>query len=234
MKRRVHQFGLMIFLAMALPWARAGELIDCLVASVDASPILQSDWDQAVAFEALEQGKPNSSFTEKDRQAVLQQLVDQQLLRAQIGESQIAAAEEREIANGLDDLRKLYPQAKTDEAWHTLLATYDLDEDAVRKKMTTELEIARFINLRLRPESRVARTDVESYYKTTYVPEVEKRGAKPEEFSAVSQKIEEILRQQRLDTLLTTWLQELRGHADIRWITPAATPSSQPANGGVQ
>ncbi|ABF41476.1 hypothetical protein Acid345_2475 [Candidatus Koribacter versatilis Ellin345] len=234
MNRLVHKLGLALVLALAVPSSRAGEVIDRLVASVDSTPILQSDWDEAVAFEALQQGRLISSFTENDRREVLQHLVDQRLIQAQIGDSQIAAAEEREITKSLDDLRKLYPQATTDEAWRSLLQTYGLDQETVRRKTTAQLEALRFINLRLRPESRIARADVESYYKNNYVPEVQKRGEKPEELTVVSPKIEEILRQQRMATLLTNWLQELHNHADIRWIVPSAAPAAQAANREVQ
>jgi len=220
-----------VLVAVAPPRACAGQVIDRLVASIDAVPILQSDWDEAVAFEALQQGRTIDSVNAAERRAVLERMVDQQLLRDQLGDSQIAAAEEREISKALDDLRKLYPAATSDDAWRRTLAAYGLTESSLRQKIRSQIEVTRFINLRLRPESRVARADVESYYNTTYVPEVQKRGEKPEELAAVSQKIEEILRQQRMDTLLSNWLQDLRSHSDIRWISPAHEGATETAAG---
>lgn len=233
MKRCIHQLALAFLLAIALNSARASELVDRLVASVDAAPILQSDWNQAIAFEALQQGRSVASFTDKERHDVLERMVDQQLLRAQIGDSQIAATEEREIDKNLEDLRKLYPQATTDEAWHALLLSYGLDEDTVRSKVTAQLEALRFINLRLRPESRATREDIELYYNTVYLREVKLRGGNPEPLEKVTQKIQEILRQQRMDTLLNTWLQELRSHSEIRWLVPVANSISPAKTGEV-
>ena len=55
MRAMVYRIGVVIVLAMASSRGFASEVVDRLVAAVDNVPILQSDWDQGVAFEALEQ-----------------------------------------------------------------------------------------------------------------------------------------------------------------------------------
>ena len=47
--------------------AYAGEVIDGVIATVNRKPLLQSDWDDAVRFEAFMQQKPLASVTEADR-----------------------------------------------------------------------------------------------------------------------------------------------------------------------
>ena len=222
---KAHFVKLGIVLALAASLAQAGVLLDRVVASVENAPILQSDWDKAVAFEALQQGRTIASYTGDERRAVLDRLVDQQLLRQQMGDENIAAAEDREIAKELDQIRSSYPQGKTDEGWRTELAQYGLNESQLRERVARQLQVMRFVELRLRPEAHVQQADVESYYKDTLVPEIEKRGGKPENLTDVYSKIEEILRQQRMDALLTAWLQDLRDHTEIKWVDakPRAT-----------
>jgi hypothetical protein len=98
----------------------------------------------------------------------------------------------------------------------------------LRLKVARQLQVMRFVDLRLRPETRVARQDVETYYTENLVPEVRSRNASEASLAEVYAKIEEILRQQRIDALLTAWLQELRDHSDIQWLgvqPNVATPS---------
>lgn len=229
--------GVLILLVVAACRGYAGKVVDRLVASVDNVPILQSDWDQAVTFEALEQGRTADSFTAKERRGVLDRLVDQQLLRSQMGDENTAAAEDREIAKQVEKIKDLYPEAKTDDGWHQVLVRYDLDPAFVTQKVARQLQVMRFVELRLRPETRVARADVEDYYKGTLIPAVRSRGEKEESLAELYPKIEQILRQQRMNELLTTWLHDLRDHSDIHWLgvdasEPLEQSDSVAASGG--
>ena len=59
--------------------ARAGQVIDRIVATVNGRIILQSDWDEALSYESLLSGRALSFFTDEDRRAVLDRLIDQEL-----------------------------------------------------------------------------------------------------------------------------------------------------------
>jgi hypothetical protein len=223
------KIGIAVLLAFAAGQSFAGELVDRLVASVENVPILQSDWEQAIALEAFEQGRTVASFTHDERKAVLEHLVDQQLLRLQMGDENIAAAEERDVTKQLEKIRADSPQAKTDGDWQRLLAQYGIDEAMLRHKVARQLQVMRFVDLRLRPESRVTREEVEAYYTSTLLPEVRRRGGKEETLTQVYRQIEEVLRQQRMGTLLNAWLQELRDHSDIRLLGGDVTNAAESA-----
>jgi hypothetical protein len=218
MKLLLAKLGIAVALALATNVAYAGVVLDRVVASIENAPILQSDWDKAVAFEALQQCRTISSYTGEQRRAVLERLVDQQLLRQQMGDENIAAAEDREITKEIDQIRSACSEPKTADAWRALLAQYGLNESELRERVSRQLQVMRFVDLRLRPEAHVQRADVESYYNDTLVPEIEKRGGKPESLAAVYPRIEAILQQQRIDSLLTGWLQDLRDHTEIHWV----------------
>jgi hypothetical protein len=226
--RSLLKFGIAFLLALVASRASAGELVDRLVASVENVPILQSDWDHAIGLEALEQGRTPESLSAEERRAVLDRLVDQQLLRQQMGDENIAVAEERDVATQLEKIRADYPQVKSDEDWQLLLAKYGIDQDMLHRDVARQLQVLRFVDLRLRPESHVAREEIEAYYRDTLIPEVRRRAGKEQSLAEVYPQIEEILRQQRMDTLLNSWLQDLRGHSNIEWL---GTDASRPAEG---
>ena len=62
----------------------AGPIVDRVVANVNGHVVLQSDWEEEVAFEAFENGRSPDSFTTAERHAALNRLIDQELLREQV------------------------------------------------------------------------------------------------------------------------------------------------------
>ena len=222
-----NQLGVVLLAVLAATQCFAGQIVDRIVATVNTTPILQSDWEQAIAFEALEQGRTTESLTAQERRAVLDRMVDAQLLREQMGDTHVAEPEARETEQSLGKLRALYPQAATEEAWRDLLVARGLNESVVRQKVSEQLERMRFVNLRLRPESRIEQTDIEAYYTNSFVPEVQARGEAPESLGDVSSRIREILTQQKMDTLLDSWLRDLRDHAELRLLAPASESAVQ-------
>jgi len=231
MKSLVRQFVL-VLLAMVVPCAHAGMVVDRLVATVDNVPILQSDWDHEIAMEALEQGRTIASFTPDERRAVLDRLIDQQLIRAQMGDEEITAADTHDVDQQLAKMRAAF--APDDASWKALLAKYGLNEQLLRTKVAHQLQVMRFLDLRLRPEASIDRQEIVDYYNRTLVPEVQKKGGKQEPLQQVYTRIEEVLRQQHMDVMLSSWLQDLREHSDIRRLTEKKTdaPSQDVANAG--
>ena len=76
---------LMLALCMAgTVLAGAGEVIDRIVATVNGHIILQSDWDEALAYQALAEKVPWRSFSLEQRKAALDRLIDQELVREQV------------------------------------------------------------------------------------------------------------------------------------------------------
>ena len=100
-----------------LPAAWAGHVIDRIVATVNGHIILQSDWDEALSYEALLNGRALSQFTDEDRRAVLDRLIDQELLGEQMKSASFQHASESEAAARVAEARKQYPEASTDEGW---------------------------------------------------------------------------------------------------------------------
>src|SRR5579872_2916802 len=75
-----------IAMAIALP-LRAGDILDRIVATVNNHIILQSEWQDAVRYEAFLSGRPLDQVDGGDRKAALDRLIDQELLREQMRSS---------------------------------------------------------------------------------------------------------------------------------------------------
>jgi len=59
---------LALLFSIVVPRARA-EVIDRIVATVNGHIILQSDWDEALCYEALLNGRTPAEFKDEDRRA---------------------------------------------------------------------------------------------------------------------------------------------------------------------
>lgn len=83
MRLKPSLFVALLLVASGFP-ASAGDIIDRIVATVNRSIILQSDWEDAVRYEAFIGGRPLDHVTNEDRKAALDRLIDQELLREQV------------------------------------------------------------------------------------------------------------------------------------------------------
>ena len=161
--RRILYFAIcFLLLSAAVVPAFAGEIIDGIVATVNRQPLLRSDWDEAVCFEAFMQQKPLTAVTESDRVLALQRLIDRQLLAAQMGNANYMQPSDNELRQDIAKLRAQVPNGNDDDSWRKLLASYGLSEGVVAQHLRTEFQVMNFVEVRLRPNVHVQGDEVES------------------------------------------------------------------------
>jgi hypothetical protein len=204
--------------------ARAGEVIDRIVATVNGRIILQSDWEEALSYEALLNGQGLTQFTDDTKRAVLDRLIDQELLRGQIKAADFDHATEAEAVARVAEARKLYPAAATDAGWQAVLARYHLTEKDLLTHVQQQIEVMRLVDAHLRPSVQIDSKTIEAYYREKFVPQVRQSGAGEVSLADVSGKIRELLTEQKVSELLVSWLQTLRSESDVR--VPGASTSS--------
>jgi hypothetical protein len=206
-----------------LQGARA-EVIDRIVAKVNGHIILRSDLDDALRYEALLSGKPLDQFTDDDRRAVLDQLIDQELLDEQMKSTTFQHASESEAAARVAEARKLYPGATATDGWQAVLKRFRLNEKDLIVHVEREIDLMRLVDARLRPQVQVDSKSIEAYYREKFVPQLKQSGASEVPLADVSGKIRELLTEEKVNQLLTSWLQNLRSESKVT-IADAGTPS---------
>ncbi len=217
--RRLIQITICILLLAPMA-AFAGEVIDGVIAAVNRKPLLQSDWDDAVRFEAFMQQKPLAHVTEADRAGALQRLIDRRLLEIQMADPDYLAPSREEVHANLTKLRDQIPPAKDDQGWQTLIARYGFSQSEIEANLRREMQMMNFIEVRLRPNVHVQPEEVEAYYRTQVLPDMEKAGVKVVTLQEVEPKIRELLVQQHMDELLDAWLHNLRQQSQIQSLMP--------------
>ncbi|MFY9559234.1 MAG: SurA N-terminal domain-containing protein [Terriglobales bacterium] len=213
---------LLLSAVLALP-ASAGQIVDRMVANVNGHILLQSDWEEELAFEAFLNGRAPDSFTAAERKAALDRLIDQELLREQVRPSEAAPAEQ--VAARVAEIRKLHPDAASEEGWRGALQRYGLTQSDLEKRLSDGIQLMRLVEARLRPSIQIDQKAVESYYHDQLLPELKKAGSREVALPEVFGHIRDLLAEQRLTQLLSGWLASLRSGSRIQ--TPGSSTGDQ-------
>lgn len=209
--------ALAVVLAATLmaPAARGGEVIDRIVATVNGHIILQSDWDEALCYEALLSGRALSFFSDEDRRAVLDRLIDQELLAEQMKSASFKHASAEDAAAEIAEARKLHPDAATPEGWQALLDRYGLTKQGLTEHVQQQIDLMRLVDAHLRPAVQIDSKSIEAYYRDKFVPQLKQSGGGDVPLSDVSAQIREILVEERVNELMVSWLQSLRAESKV-------------------
>lgn len=172
--------------------------------------ITQRDVIEEYHFERFLEGKsPAGEPTGAERKAVLGRLISQTLLNRQM------RAPARESKNGqkmaeetLNSIRKKFSSG---EAYRSALQSLGMTEEQVLRRLELYQRTLRMIDNRLRPAALPDPSEVENYYKNTFLPEYAKgHTGSPPSLDEVRGPIREILVQKKMNQLLENWLERLK------------------------
>jgi peptidyl-prolyl cis-trans isomerase SurA len=214
-------FAGVVAISFLQPRFAAAEVVDRIVAIVNGNIILQSDWDEALSFEALLTNRSLAVFTEDEKRATLDRLIDQELLREQMRSADFPHPSDAEVSSRMSEARKLYPQVSSDQAWQAILAQYHLTEKELVAHVRQEIALMRLVDARLRPAVQIDSKSVEAYYRDQFVPQLKQAGSHEVPLSDVSSKIRELLTEKKVNELLVSWLQTLRSEGQVHIPAPS-------------
>jgi hypothetical protein len=208
--------GLTLVLAAA---SMAGQIVDRVVANVNGHVVLQSDWEQELAVEAFSNDRDPDSFTSAERNAALDRLIDQELLREQLRPSQPPPA--AQVAARVAEVRKLHPDCAIDQGWHAKLQRYGLTQRALEKRLGDQIQLMKLVEDRLRPSIQIDQQAVETYYNDQLLPNMKRTGSPATPLPEVFGRIKDLLAEQKMNELLSGWLASLRSGSHI--LTPESS-----------
>jgi len=204
--------------------AALGDLVtlDRVVAIVNADLILESDVaaeQRFAVFQPFIEAKPVS------RDDLIERLIDRTLIQQQMKLQTEPPIPDAEVDAELNTLRKAIPKCaayhcETDAGWKTFVEGQGFTTDEVRDRWRQRMEVLRFIEERFRMGIRILPADIDEYYKKTMLPVYQKEGATPPAEATLTDRIQEILLQQRVTGLMDDWLAALRAQGSVRMLKP--------------
>jgi peptidyl-prolyl cis-trans isomerase SurA len=224
---------LVIALAQALP-AQSPVVLDKVVAVVNNQAILASDIDNEIRLSVLDPGRGGLGVLTPRR--ALDQLIGRALIQQQIRQQDLQSTEPpaTEVAARLSEIRTEIPacvrqNCASDAGWKAFLAAHDLTATQVETYLRYRLEILAFIEQRFRQGISISPEEIQTYYTNTLIPQYTKGETIPP-LEQVSNRIQEILLQQRVNALFGDWLNNLRKEGDVEVLDPSLEPAPATAS----
>jgi len=127
----------------------------------------------------------------------------------------------------LDEVRKKFPNPA---AYQAGLKALPMTEGDLRQRLADQQTILQLIDQRLRPEATVEPSEIEVYYRNTLAPELARQRQPAPPLAEVTDRIREILVQQKISGLLEDWLKRLRAARDVKTYGgpgPEGTPQKE-------
>jgi hypothetical protein len=240
MPRTPHIVATLLLLAAMAAFAQAPagtHRLDAVVAVVNNRPILLSDVNEELRLAVLDPAQAGQ--VELTPQKALEQLISRALIQQQIRreEERVSEPSSEEVQSRLSELRRELPacvhsNCSSEQGWAAFLAAHGLTPEHVERSLRLRVEILRFIELRFRAGLRITPEEIEAYYRTYLAPAF-KPGEVVPSLETVSQRIEEILLEKRVNALFDQWLDNLRKQGDVEVLDPEleTQPATEPAPG---
>lgn len=207
------------------PLPSGAVVLDHVVAVINGSVILQSDINEEMGYAVLQPFSIDSARNTPQR--ALQRLIDRDLILQQMDTAQeVVPPTPAELKQRIDQLRAVIPECpqyhcQTDAGWQAFLRAKGLTEQEVETHWRQRMIILSFIQSRFGTGVRITPAEVADYYNKTLLPQFQAKSLKPPTLESVSARIEEILLQRRVSSLLLEWLQSLKNEGSVSIWDPA-------------
>jgi peptidyl-prolyl cis-trans isomerase SurA len=215
-------------------------LLDRAVAVINGEVLLESDVRDQQHFAVFEPySVPGGEFTPMQ---AMQQLVNRTLLQEQMAEQELVPPPSDEaVDQQIEELRRHIPacagqSCETEEGWHRFLLAHGFDEALLHRRWRQRMQILTFIGVRFRTGIRIAKPEIETYYREKLVPQFQARKLTPPPLAKVSDRIDEVLLQQHVNVLLNDYLVSLKDAGSVQILDPqynslGKSPAASPASG---
>jgi peptidyl-prolyl cis-trans isomerase SurA len=214
-------FFLLLICLGSAPIAFA-EGIDRLLAAVNGKVITEGDLKLARSLDAVIFSKNEASDSENRS---LSRLIDLELLRQELKNFGMVKEDETEVASRLQALRETYAGTGGLAAF---LQRFGLQESELVSYLRLESAILQFVNFRFRPFVNVTQEEINQYYQKKLASQLEKAGLELPPLTQVSTRIEEILREEKINEVLEQWMANIRRNSRIERFDDEASRIAEP------
>lgn len=214
--------------------ADGAHLLDSVVAVVNDDVLLESDVEEEERFAAFQ---PFTTASRGNpRQEALARLIDRTLVEQQMRRQVAVPVVTTEQADAeLALLRKSLPECAkyactTDAGWSNFCQAQGFTPQQVEARWQERMTLLKFIEQRFKTGIRISEPEIQDYYNQKFVPRFRERDMAPPPLDAISDRIGEILLQQRVNVLLEEWLKSLHDQGSVQILDPSLISPAAPTD----
>ena len=210
----MRRFLMAICLAAFLAGVVGATLIDRIAVSVGNRVITETDLDREIRLTALlNNDKPD--FTPGNKRETAERMVDQALVRNELEASQYPPPSAADIAAALAEEKARYGN---EAAYRRALAEHGVTEDELKARLTWQLMLVRFIDVRFRPGIQISSDEIRKYFDEHMLPGLmQAHPDRTPSFDEHRAGIERTLAGQAADQQVEQWLKEARRRTHIQY-----------------
>lgn len=214
-----HTIGFLLFLLFsalpALPQTPGGgsatpsvqsRQIDGIAARIGNDVVTESEVRQLEDYQRLIDGQAQS------RSAVIQELVDQWIVRAEAVTTNFPHPTQEDVAQ---EFQALVKQFTSLDNLQKRMSEIGLTSDGLRQLLERQLYYTRFLNYKFHAAAEVTSAQIESYYQKDFKSELAKRGLAVPPLDKVEAQIRELLTQEVINEKAAQWLAEAKAKLKI-------------------
>lgn len=192
--------------AQPAPAAPQAAIVDSIAVHIGNDVVTESEVRELEDYQELLDGHAQG------RAQVLQELVDQWIVRTEAATMKFPKPNAEDVNRELQALLKHFPSAAD---FQSRLATVNLTQDELRHVLERQIYYVRFLNYKFHAAAEVTSAQIEAYYKQQLEPQLQKRGSAIPPLSEVEAQIRQLLTQEQINQKAAQWLEEAKARLKI-------------------
>jgi SurA-like protein len=199
------------FLFGVQPATHAQTVVDQIVTLVNGQIITRSDllWSIALDPEAPSPAGPVSSEILRQK---LDTMIDQRLVEQEAARMPAADVTEAEVNKARAELVARFP---SEAEFRSRVEGVGLTSEEVDRLIRQRVLISKYIDFRFRSFVFISEEDIKNYYEQKLSPDIRKQGQVPPSINEVHDRMQDVLKQQRISEEIDKFLKDARAQAEI-------------------
>jgi hypothetical protein len=181
-------------------------MIDGVAARIEDDVITESEVRELAAFQLLADGR------EKPRGELIRELTDQWIVNSEARVAHYEPPPEEEVNRAL---ATFVGKFSSPEEFQKRRSQVNLTDADVRRLLTKQIYLTRFLDYRFRPAAQVDAKRIEAYYNNELAPKLRAQAQAVPALEDVADTIQEVLVQRAISERSSEWLNETRARLKI-------------------
>jgi hypothetical protein len=204
---------LLICFLITAPFVFGGE-IDRLLVAVNGNIITEGDLSLARSLNEVVLLHQNAHSSSRENE--IDRLIDLELMRQELQSFSMTQEDETRVEARLQALRDRYA-GKGGLAF--FLQKLGLQESELIAYLRLQSSIMKFVDFRFRPFAKVSKEEIKEYYDGRLAAQLKESNLPLPPLGQVSGRIEEVLKEEKVNASLEQWIKEIRQNSRIEYFT---------------